>query len=69
MQPSIRKGFVFSLLLSALQVNRSFYRPVWLASLTLGDSRARWLVISARVYSSVLLFSPSVPTSLFPPIL
>lgn len=69
MQPPVRKGFVFPLLLSALQVNCSFYRPVWLASLALGDSKARWLVISAGVYSSVLLFSPSVPTSLFPPLL
>lgn len=69
MQPPIRKGFVISLLLSALQVNCSSCRPAWLTSLTLGDSKARWLVISAGVYSSALLFSPSVPTSLFPPLL
>lgn len=69
MQPPIRKGFAFSLLMSALQVNYSFYRPMWLASLALGDSKAHWLVISAGAYSSTLLFSLSVPTSLFPPLL
>lgn len=68
MQPPIRKGFVFCLL-SALQVNCSCYSPVWLAALTLGDSKACWLVISAGVYGSALLFSPSVLTSVFPPLL